>query len=123
MLDSNGGTVATTLTDTNGEYLFEGVPAGDYTVAETNNPAYGDVSDVDGANDNTITVTLPAGGNSEDNDFVDELSSIEGTVFVDTDNDDAGDTNLSGVTITLLDSNGALVASTTTNATATCYCN
>ncbi|MBK9462214.1 MAG: carboxypeptidase regulatory-like domain-containing protein [Sphingobacteriales bacterium] len=32
LYDSNGDVIATTTTDSNGNYVFEGLPAGDYTV-------------------------------------------------------------------------------------------
>ncbi|MBK9462532.1 MAG: carboxypeptidase regulatory-like domain-containing protein [Sphingobacteriales bacterium] len=31
LYDSNGDVIATTTTDDNGNYVFEGLPAGDYT--------------------------------------------------------------------------------------------
>jgi uncharacterized protein YfaS (alpha-2-macroglobulin family) len=59
--DSTGTVVQTTTTDANGNYTFNNVPAGTYTVVETNKPGYTDVGDVDGGDPNVITVTLPAG--------------------------------------------------------------
>jgi hypothetical protein len=62
--------VQTTTTDANGNYTFNNVPAGTYTVVETNKPGYLDVGDIDGGNPNSITVTLPAGTSSTGNDFL-----------------------------------------------------
>ena len=77
LFDSTGTLVATTFTDGNGFYQFVDLPLGDYTVVEVNLPNYLDVSDVDGANDNRIGVSLSVAGivNSTGNDFVDELIS------------------------------------------------
>ena len=153
LLDSTGAVVATRFTDSDGNYVFNDLPMGSYTVVETNLPNYVDVSDTDPPNDNMISVTLSVGGvvNSTDNDFVDELvsdapsvssipsetptvspgptntgvpsaspsegilGSISGTVLEDLDNNDTGDVGLANVTITLLDSTGTPVATTTTD--------
>ena len=75
LLDSTGMIVATRFTDVNGNYVFNDLPMGSYTVVETNLPNYVDVSDTDPPNDNMISVTLSVGGvvNSTENNFVDEL--------------------------------------------------
>jgi len=73
--DESGMVVATTLTDSDGNYVFADVPSGTYTVTETNVANYVDVSDSDGANDSTISVILGAGTNSTGNMFVDEVFS------------------------------------------------
>ena len=87
---------------------------------ETNPPGYDDVSDVDGGDPNTITVTI--GGDSPldstGNDFVDEvekLGSISGNVKEDTNDDDIGEVDIPAVTITLEDSTGVTVATTVTD--------
>jgi uncharacterized surface anchored protein len=59
--DAAGQPGATTTTDANGNYVFNNVPAGTYTVVETNKPGYTDVGDSDGGNPNTIAVTLTPG--------------------------------------------------------------
>ena len=51
LLDFSNRVDATTLTDSNGEYLFVDLPA-DVSVSETNLAGYSDVLDVDGTNDN-----------------------------------------------------------------------
>jgi uncharacterized surface anchored protein len=38
--DSTGTVVQTTTTDANGNYTFNNVPAGNYTVVETNKPGF-----------------------------------------------------------------------------------
>ena len=55
------------VTDANGNYTFNNVPAGTYTVVETNQPGYLDVSDIDGGNPNSIAVTLTPGATSTGN--------------------------------------------------------
>lgn len=114
--DTNGDTVDTTTTDSNGDYSFEYVTPGTYNVVQTNLTGYGDVSEVDGGDDsdnadngitNSIPVTLAANETDSGNNFVDEqLGTISGTVLEDTNNDNIGDSPLSGVTIELLDENG-----------------
>jgi hypothetical protein len=118
--DSTGTVVQTTTTDANGNYTFNNVPAGTYTVVETNKPGYLDVSDIDGGNPNSITVTLPAGTSSTGNDFVDERTAAIGDkVWLDKNANgvqDAGEAGIAGVTVKLLDSTGTVVGTTTTDA-------
>ncbi|MDD3328251.1 MAG: SdrD B-like domain-containing protein, partial [Zoogloea sp.] len=118
--DANGNPVATTTTDANGNYVFNNVPAGSYTVEETNKPGYTDVSDVDGGNPNVINVTLTQGQSSTGNDFVDERPATLGDrVWEDTNANgvqDAGEAGIAGVTVELKDENGTPVATTTTDA-------
>jgi len=89
---------------------------------------YNSVSDVDATPDpdgndgatpnDMIPVTLTAGENDNDNNFVEEQpGNIRGNVTADGNNDNVGDTPISGVTIQLKDAvTGAVVATTTTNA-------
>ena len=63
--------IATTLTDFNGGFVFDGVPPGNYVIKQTNLPDYMDVSDTD----NTISVNLVPGEDSTGNMFVDVLPS------------------------------------------------
>ncbi|MCK6394374.1 SdrD B-like domain-containing protein [Zoogloea sp.] len=116
--DPAGNVVQTTTTDANGNYTFNNVPAGNYTVVETNKPGFSDVGDVDGGDPNVISVTLPAGGNSTGNDFVDERlpGVVSGSVLEDNNNDNVGDTPIPGVTVELKDPAGNVVQTTTTDA-------
>jgi protocatechuate 3,4-dioxygenase beta subunit len=118
--DAQGNPVATTTTDANGNYVFNNVPAGSYTVEETNKPGYTDVGDIDGGNPNQISVTLTPGQSSTGNDFVDERPATLGDrVWEDTNANgvqDAGEAGIAGVTVQLKDENGAPVATTTTDA-------
>ncbi|WP_287308981.1 MULTISPECIES: SdrD B-like domain-containing protein, partial [unclassified Okeania] len=116
LLDDQDTVIATTTTDVDGNYEFNDLEAGDYTVRQVNLPGYSNVSDTDGANDNLISVTLPGDVDSTGNDFVDEIpnGSISGTVTEDTNNDGTGDNPLADVTVTLVDDQGNPVATTTT---------
>ncbi|MBL8429172.1 MAG: carboxypeptidase regulatory-like domain-containing protein [Dechloromonas sp.] len=118
--DSAGNVVGTTTTDANGNYAFNNLPAGSYTVMETNKPGYLDVNDIDGGNPNSIAVTLNPGQTSTGNDFVDELPATLGDRVWEDKNangvQDAGESGIQGVTVKLLDSNGAVLNSMTTDA-------
>ena len=91
----NGTVLATTVTDSNGTYVFAGVPPGNYSVVETNPDDYPkDISDYDTVNDtvsdsfdsdttvdNIVGVTLRPGEVDSGNDFADSnKGSITGTV-------------------------------------------
>ena len=118
--DAGGNIVGTAITDANGNYAFNNLPAGTYTVVETNKPGYLDVSDIDGGNPNSIAVTLTPGQTSAGNDFVDERTATLGDrVWLDTNANgvqDAGELGLAGVTVKLLNSAGATVNTLTTDA-------
>jgi large repetitive protein len=123
LLDSNGNPVGTTTTDGSGNYSFTDLPAGTYTVVETQPAGYGDGIDMPGtsgsvrAGNDRFTVTLSPGQESLNNNFAERVGAISGTVFVDADNDgirDAGELPISGTTIELKNSSGATVATTQT---------
>jgi hypothetical protein len=83
-------------------------------VIKSDLPDYVSVSDVSGANDNTIVGELGVGTNSTDNDFVDEpLCTISGVVLV-TKNGTIGDRPLIGVVVECRFTNGTVVARTST---------
>ena len=107
------GATQTTLTDGDGNYSFEVAP-GPYTITEADLNGFTSVSDIDGANDNTIMGTVPLGGNMPNQDFIDERPTVvSGNVSEDTDNDDVGNIDLSGVVISIVDGAGALQTTTT----------
>jgi uncharacterized repeat protein (TIGR01451 family) len=123
--DANGTTVATTQTGADGLYLFGGLPAGTYTVcvdastlpAGLNMPTY----DLDGISTaHMATFTLGLAESKLDVDFGYMSSarvSISGTVYFDANADgilDSGEPGLAGVTVTLKDAQGNVVATTTT---------
>ena len=118
---ADGTPIATTTTDANGNYSFTGVPAGSYTVEETNKPGYTDVGDSDGGNPNSIAVVLQPGQSSTGNDFVDERPATLGDrVWLDTNANgvqDAGEAGIAGVTVVLKNADGSTAQTTTTDST------
>ncbi len=98
--------VLTTTTDVDGGYLFENLPAGDYTVALADVPA-GMVPtyDVDGGDDLGSTLTLAPSGEDLDQDFsFTGTGSLGDLVWHDVDADgvvDPGEAPLAGVTVTI----------------------
>ncbi|MEO1801123.1 MAG: SdrD B-like domain-containing protein, partial [Cyanobacteria bacterium J06629_2] len=114
LIDSTGTLVASTTTDSEGNYEFTNITPGEYTVEQVNLTGYGDVSDRDGENLNQTILTLSAGA-TETANFVDELGRISGNVTSDDDNDDLSDTNLANVTVELLDGDGNLVQTALTD--------
>ncbi len=121
----NGTEIDSMPTDGSGAYSFDNLPPGNYTVVQTNlNANYSDVKDSDGANDNTIAITLSTGQISVGNNFVDkQLASIGDKVFTDSDGDgiqDAGETGLNGVDVILTGGgNDGLISTAGDNTTAT----
>ena len=114
----------TTVTDANGDYLFDDLPAGDYIVEVV--PPAGTTftiqdagvdddldSDVDPGTGQTGIITLGAGDNDPTNDagIIPILASLGDTVFQDTDEDGvqgavADEPGIAGVTVTLLNGDG-----------------
>jgi hypothetical protein len=131
------GTLLNTTTDTNGYYLFEDLPAGNYTVkvADSNfegggvledwstSPAnQGSNDELDSDGDETsheAAVTLAVG---EDNDTIDfgffEKGSIGDFVWYDLNGNgiqDDGELGIEGVIVELYDDQGTLLNTTTTD--------
>ncbi len=123
--DVNGGVVILNgTTGTDGTYLFADLPAGVYQITETQPAEYLDGADTIGTSGGSLvspdtigTITLPAAANGTDYHFGENGLSLGGTVFVDTDRngtlDEVG-TGIGGVTLQLIDTNGQVVATTTT---------
>ena len=63
--------VGATMTDSKGDYLFSGLPAGVFSPTEAKLTNYMDVSDIQGEKDSMIVVTLGVGDSSTGNGFVD----------------------------------------------------
>lgn len=74
LLDSNGNTVATAVTDSNGAYLFNDVVPGDYTVVQTVPSGFGAVNDQDGGdltiNGDQTPISVTSGDVITGQDFV-----------------------------------------------------
>ena len=122
--DKDGKVVATTTTDENGAYSFSKLPAGDYTVKVVKDGA---LTDLDQTEDPDSTKDSTSGIISLSNDHRTETdvnfgyianNSINGTIYRDGDRDGKkGDTEgrYSGVTVQLLDKDGKVTATTTTD--------
>ena len=122
--DKDGKVVATTTTDADGAYSFEKLPAGDYTVKVVKDGA---LTDLDQTEDPDSTKDSASGVISLGNDHRTQTdvnfgyianNSINGTIYRDGDRDGRkGDTEgrYSGVTVQLLDEDGTVIATTTTD--------
>ena len=134
LYDGAGVLVASTLTDTTGNYLFEGLHPGDYQVEVVPPVGYdfspqdasGDEatdSDVDGMTGLSPVVTLAEGEARTDLDaglFAPAgVASLGDTVWLDSNgdgvNNEAATAGVPGVTVDLYLSDGTFVATTTTD--------
>lgn len=126
--------VMTTITDNNGHYEFNDVPAGTYTLGITPPPGYQFSPKDAGGNDNldsdfntgtgrtdpfavTTGVDLSHDGGLNVTDVT--KASVGDFVWIDLDNDNVQDANepgVPGVTVQLYNSSNVLIATTTTNA-------
>jgi uncharacterized protein (DUF2141 family) len=117
---SGSTVIATTTTSGNGNYTFSNLTAGTYTVKVVPPAGTVETYDLDGLSTaNQATVSLTASRTDVDFGyrFVGTLS-IGDRVWNDANANglqDSGEAGLSGVTVQLLDSTGAVVATTTTN--------
>ncbi len=136
LYDDMWNVVATTTTDADGNYAFEDLPAGTYSVGYTNSSIYIPDSSIPGNVDpNTWTwpdsqvdgimmiteIQLDPGEDSIDNDFgliAWELVNIYGTIFYDDEDDDSyiWDMPIEGQEVKLLDEDGNVIATTMTDA-------
>ena len=116
LLDASGEVVASTTTDANGGYLFEHVAGGaGYTVQTCSVPGFDHVETQNGGG---FTIE-DLGSDMNDIDFgFGPLYDLSGTVYDDANDnsDDDGEAGLAGITVSLLDGDGNLIASTTTDA-------
>ncbi|MEO8606576.1 MAG: SdrD B-like domain-containing protein [Chloroflexota bacterium] len=130
LLNTSFTVLATTTTDSSGNYLFDNLIPGNYIVEFV--PPAGDViarldqggndatdSDANRTTGRTITKALAMGENdmSWDAGLV-QVASIGDRVWIDSNNNgvqDGGEVGLANVTVQLRDSGGTLVTSTTTD--------
>jgi uncharacterized repeat protein (TIGR01451 family) len=116
LLDNNGDIVATTTTNSVGDYSFGNLAVGDYTIVQTQPNGYGS------STLNVLNVTIPTGGLTDQN-FGETVSTIAGQVFRDDNQDgtlNGPDRGIEGVQVRLVgtDATGAAVnILTTTDAT------
>lgn len=104
--DSNGNVVATTVTDSNGRYVFPNLKAGTYKV-EVPDPANG--YKLVSSSPRTVIVT---DGSTKQANFAYRGGCIKGLVYCDENNNkqwDCGEEPLQGVKIVLKDANGNVV--------------
>ncbi|MBN1977867.1 MAG: hypothetical protein JW918_10730 [Anaerolineae bacterium] len=109
VIDSGDAVVATVTTDSNGEYLFTGLPAGDYLVdvdtTDGDLPTDGSAPYVLSTNNDPHDVALSAGEEYLDADFGFTTGGVIGdTVYRDTNVDgqqDIGEPGIGGVTVGL----------------------
>lgn len=125
--DANGNVVATTQTDANGNYRFENLVPGTYSVSEVQPEGYyqggqriGSGGGVVLGQDHIGQIVIPPGTRLEHYDFCEVTgSTLSGRVWSDTDLDDLFDSNeqpIEGVLIELLDVTGSVVQTTRTSA-------
>lgn len=109
LLDNSNSVILTTTTDNSGNYLFNGLHAGNYTVVELDPLEHKSTNDSDGGDPSTeeinrISVNL-TGLSSENNDFIDtHLSSLGDLVWFDTNKNgiqDFGERGTAGITVNL----------------------
>ena len=127
LIDSLGSVIASTLTDAQGQYRFEGLPAGSYSVRQIQPAGYfhgGQRAGSGGGNDSLddliSTIIVQPGSSLVDYDFREiPPSSLSGSVFVDLNGNsirDQGEPPIAGVTLTLVNSAGAVVGTAQTDA-------
>ena len=109
------GTTTTRTTDANGRYLFENLAPASYTVAVTNPPGFTLTT-----NNPSVTRTLNPGQNITSVDFglQQRNATIGDRVFNDVNGNgtqDPGEPGLPGVTVTLRNSQGTVIETTTTS--------
>lgn len=134
LLDDNGMVVATTTTDMNGDYVFTGVIAGDYTITfdeTTNVDGLTELSPTDEnqGTDDSIDSDISSTGSFSvtgfdpmtpviiDGGYVQAMTTISGVVFNDVNENglqEGSEPTVNGVTVTLFDDNNVEIATTTT---------
>jgi len=127
LLDGSGTVVASTQTNSLGNYQFDNLRPGTYTLRETQPVGYlhgGQKAGSEGGNDSVAdlisAIALGSGVQALRYDFCEQKpASLEGKVFADLDEDcilDPEESPIEGVRIELLNSQGQVVRTTLTNA-------
>ena len=128
ILNAQGQIVGTTITDSEGNYRFDGLIPGQYTLRETQPAGYiqgGQIAGSAGGNatmaDIISAIALGAGVQATDYDFCEQrVGSLEGQVFADLNEDcifDSDESPIEGVRIELLDAEGNFIETTSTDNT------
>ncbi|MBI2481560.1 MAG: carboxypeptidase regulatory-like domain-containing protein, partial [Planctomycetia bacterium] len=130
LLDGEGATISTTRTNSNGEYRFDGLLPGIYTVVEQtpngliNGEAHigtvnGNLVGIVSQSDVLAAVVLISGQQGVNYDFCEHApASLAGNVYHDRGNDGAfepGDDGIGSVAIAVRNASGAVVATTLTS--------
>ena len=123
-LVSGGVVIATVVTDANGNYLFDGVIPGSYTVNVVDGTLPGGLTNTAGiGGTDPKPVTVQSGDKVQDVNFgyipsAADTGALGDRVWSDADGDgiqDPGEAGLAGVSLSLVNSAGATIATTTTN--------
>ena len=126
--DANGNVVATEFTANGGQYLFDGLAPGEYSVEVDSSssaldgfsasPVNQGSSDLD-SDTSPVSVNLGLGEENLTLDFgYNRPGAIGDKVYYDSNGNgvqDLGEPGLEGVTVTLLDSTGSVISTTVTN--------
>ena len=131
LFDVDGNLIAEQFTDADGNYCFNDLIPGEFCVKEFQPDGYLDGRDTAGSvngfvrgqavDDEICSVTLSSGESGQDYNFGElRTGEISGTVHVDADGDCVydpvdGERPLAGVTLELLNADGDVIATTTTN--------
>ncbi|NNM28780.1 MAG: hypothetical protein HKO57_04620, partial [Akkermansiaceae bacterium] len=107
----DGVVVASTVTDSDGNYQFDSLLPGDYVVVERDPGGFTSDADTGGLNDNQIPIDLQ-GVDSAGNSFLDDGGSLYTVGGQVTDGSDP----IPGVTVTLKDGNGNVIDTAVTDA-------
>ena len=130
LLNASGDVIAETTTDANGEYIFEGLRPGEYSVREITPEGFIDGSERVGtiqgvtvgelSNDRVSAIVLSSGQDAVNYDFCEHIpAELHGRVYHDRNNDGEiqdGEEGIRDVVVQLFDIEGNLVAEETTNA-------
>ncbi len=126
LINTRGEVVGTTRTDAAGNYQFENLIPGEYTLREQQPPGYiqgGQMAGSAGGNatisDIISAIALGAGVQATNYDFCEQrVASLEGKVFADLNEDcvfDENESPISSVGIELLDEQGKVIETTLTD--------
>ncbi len=108
LLDAAGRVVGTTTTAGSGVYIFANLPPGSYAAVQEQDPA-GFTS----TTPNLVPISLPPGGAATANFGDQQIGSVSGTVYNDLNGNgllDSGEPGLGGVSVTLIDNAGTVIA-------------